>query len=241
MRADYILMGAYLVLLSGYFLLEYLAYVKASNKLVGYTAVSPEYSILIKLNLAGIFLFGVLPFIISKKLTALYLLPLQMPSISVVFTIFLFSGIAFTISFMGAQQKIIHNKFYAGKPLRTELSMLILPGGLTKRMSVLYFSIRLVYLFCYEYFFRGLLLFNTSVLTGWPVAIAINVFFYSFSHILSSKAETIGTIPFGIAVCYVCFLSQSFLPAFVLHLVLSFTYEGLLLTYHFIHLKKLPS
>lgn len=82
-----------------------------------------------------------------------------------------------------------------------------------------------IYLLAYEFIFRGLLLFSTAEAWGvWP-AVLINLFFYAVFHIPNGRKETLASIPFGLVLCVVSLLSGSFLPAFLLHLVLSVSTE----------------
>lgn len=94
-----------------------------------------------------------------------------------------------------------------------------------------YLLTRIVFLGIYEVFFRGILLLGTLQFTNLFNALLINLLLYFLVHIRDSKAELIGTIPFGLALCLITGYSLSVWPAIVLHLVLSLTHEGYLL-YH---------
>lgn len=88
-----------------------------------------------------------------------------------------------------------------------------------------YFSIRFAFLFCYEYFFRGVILFMFLDIFSLPVAIFYSTVLYVLIHIFDSKKEIIGAIPFGIILCLFTYLTGSVWYAFLIHLALSATYE----------------
>ena len=77
------------------------------------------------------------------------------------------------------------------------------------------------YLLVYEFMFRGILLmvcFNTFGF--WP-ALAINLMFYSATHIAKGFGETLGAFTYGIVLCLVTLSTGSILFAFIAHLVLA--------------------
>lgn len=74
-----------------------------------------------------------------------------------------------------------------------------------------------VYLFAYEFIFRGLLLFAFVPSFGITTAVIINVALYSAFHLPNGKSETIAAIPFGLILCFISLSSGSFLTAFLLH------------------------
>ena len=96
---------------------------------------------------------------------------------------------------------------------------------LTKNFFFRYFIIRIVFLFCYELWFRGFLLFDNISKLGILSAIVINVFAYVLLHIFKSKKEIVACIPFGIAACYLSLLFNAAWPAIILHVSISMVYE----------------
>ena len=94
--------------------------------------------------------------------------------------------------------------------------------------QIMYFSIRLPFLFFYELFFRGVLFHTSLVLTNLWSAILINLILYILIHSFNSKKEIIGCIPFGIVLCLFSYYTNSIWPAFLIHAVLSFMYESTL-------------
>jgi len=94
-----------------------------------------------------------------------------------------------------------------------------------------------IYLFNYEFFFRGILFLflienlNINLL----FLIILNTFFYAASHVPKGKTEVIACIPFGILLCYITYFTNSIFCAFIIHLILasfndifSIYYKGLL-------------
>lgn len=79
------------------------------------------------------------------------------------------------------------------------------------------------YLFYYEFMYRGLLLIVCYHSFGFWPAVAINLSFYSATHIAKGLTETIGTFPYGLLLCFVTISTGSIAVAFVTHLILALT------------------
>ena len=80
-----------------------------------------------------------------------------------------------------------------------------------------------LYLFGYEFLFRGVLLIPLIEPLGmWP-AIAINTALYSATHIPKGLDETIGAIPLGIVLCLLTISSGTIWIAFIVHVVMAWT------------------
>ncbi|MDP2335294.1 MAG: CPBP family intramembrane metalloprotease [Bacteroidota bacterium] len=78
-----------------------------------------------------------------------------------------------------------------------------------------------IYLLGYEFLFRGLLFFSVYRSFGLLVSLAVNVIIYSAVHISKGKSEMIAAVPFGILLCYISLLTESFILPFVIHLSLA--------------------
>lgn len=91
--------------------------------------------------------------------------------------------------------------------------------------QLLYFSVRLPFLFIYELFFRGILFHSSLIYTNLVIAILINLLFYTLIHSFNSKKEIIGCVPFGIILCLFSYYTNSIWPAFFIHATLSLTNE----------------
>ncbi|WP_155960795.1 CPBP family intramembrane metalloprotease [Flavobacterium daejeonense] len=102
-------------------------------------------------------------------------------------------------------------------------------SGNTTQLSTLffcsYFISRALFLFAYELWLRGSLLFETANNFGISLAIFNNVFLYVLLHIFNSKKELLACIPFGISVCISNLAFQAVWPAIILHISFSLAYE----------------
>jgi membrane protease YdiL (CAAX protease family) len=80
-----------------------------------------------------------------------------------------------------------------------------------------------LYLFGYEFLFRGVLLFPLVESLGvWP-AITINIALYSATHIPKGLDETIGAIPLGFILCLLTIHSGTIWIAFFVHVIMAWT------------------
>jgi membrane protease YdiL (CAAX protease family) len=100
----------------------------------------------------------------------------------------------------------------------------------------LYFFIRFVFLLCYEFFFRGVLLFKFLEFTDLPTAILYGTLLYVLIHIFDSRKEIFGAIPFGIVLYLFTYFTNSIWYAFFIHLALSAVYE--ISVFHCLTFKK---
>ncbi len=96
-----------------------------------------------------------------------------------------------------------------------------------------------IYLFGYEFLFRGTLLFPlVDTLGVWP-AIAINIALYSATHIPKGLDETIGAIPLGLVLCILTLQSGTIWIAFLVHVAMAWTNSFTALKFHpDIHYKR---
>lgn len=89
-----------------------------------------------------------------------------------------------------------------------------------------------IYLFGYEFLFRGTLLFPlVDTLGVWP-AIAINIALYSATHIPKGLDETIGAIPLGLVLCILTLQSGTIWIAFLVHVAMAWTNSFTALKFH---------
>lgn len=91
--------------------------------------------------------------------------------------------------------------------------------------AFMYFIIRIVFLFCYEFFFRGILLFMFLKSNNIFTAITFSTILYVFIHVFDSKKEFLGAIPFGVTLSIFAYISGSIWYVFIMHLALSAVYE----------------
>lgn len=93
----------------------------------------------------------------------------------------------------------------------------------TRRMVILNAIGWFLYLFGYEFLFRGVLLVPLiEPLGAWP-AIAINIALYSATHIPKGLDETIGAIPLGLVLCLLTLSSGTIWIAFLVHVAMAWT------------------
>lgn len=89
-----------------------------------------------------------------------------------------------------------------------------------------------LYLFGYEFLFRGVLLIPLIETLGmWP-AIAVNIALYSATHIPKGLDETIGAIPLGFVLCLLTISSGTIWIAFIVHVVMAWTNTFTALKFH---------
>ncbi|WP_276504822.1 CPBP family intramembrane glutamic endopeptidase [Terrimonas pollutisoli] len=93
--------------------------------------------------------------------------------------------------------------------------------------------LRSSFLACYEWFFRGCILFSCIENFGVIAAIGINLVLYVLIHSFNGKKEMYGSIPFGLILCVFTIWYQSVWPAILLHLMLSSSHEVFLLSVFF--------
>jgi membrane protease YdiL (CAAX protease family) len=83
----------------------------------------------------------------------------------------------------------------------------------------------MVYIFGYEFFFRGILWFLCYSAFGFWPALAVNILLYSLVHIPKGRFIAIGAIPLGIIFCILSYTSGSFFPAFLIHATMAISAE----------------
>jgi hypothetical protein len=104
-----------------------------------------------------------------------------------------------------------------------------------------YFITRALFLFSYEFWLRGGLLFEIATSIGMSLAIVANIFLYVLLHVFNSRKELLACIPFGIVTCLFCFLFNAVWPAIILHIGFSLGYEINFYRLNLIHLKNTTS
>jgi membrane protease YdiL (CAAX protease family) len=79
----------------------------------------------------------------------------------------------------------------------------------------------IIYLFGYEFLFRGILLFECYSSFGFWPAIVINIAIYSAIHMVNGKTQTIGALIFGGIACYLTLSRGTILIPIIMHVSLS--------------------
>ena len=90
----------------------------------------------------------------------------------------------------------------------------------------------MLYLFSYEFLFRGFLFFASLPVLGLSMAIVLNTIIYALAHLPKGYKEIIGSIPLGILLCYLTFTTGSIWVAVFSHIVLALSNEWFSLHAH---------
>lgn len=173
----------------------------------------PSFYYYIYQRFLGFFIFGLIPatvFLVlqSKSLTK-YGLNLNQLNISLIWT-FLLGLVIFIV-----------NYYLAGKKHNLKNYPQIRWNYWTRYKLLINCATWMLYLFGYEFMFRGLLLFSFYYAYGTGIAIAVNCALYSLVHIPKGKKETLGAIPLGIVLSLVTLNTGSIFVAFVFHVIMA--------------------
>jgi len=90
----------------------------------------------------------------------------------------------------------------------------------------------IIFLIGYEFLFRGLVLYASLELLEPVPAIALNCALYAFAHFYKGPAETFGTIPAGILLCYLSLITGNIWCAVLLHSFMALSNEWFSLRAH---------
>lgn len=112
---------------------------------------------------------------------------------------------------------------------------------LSSEFFIFYFVVRALFLFSYESWFRGFLLFDCIRWFGIPLAVFINGILYVLVHIFNNKKEVLACIPFGLMVCFFSMTFNSAWAAILLHIGFSLVYELNFYRLHLINPKTIKS
>lgn len=163
----------------------------------------------------GIILFGIVFYTILPDLRYL----IQIIEIPRLFLLLLFFATLFLSAYLSRVS------------VKKQLSKIERASCYNLSNASVYFIIRFVFLMCYEFFFRGVLLFKFLENNSLFVAIFYSTILYVLIHIFDSRKEIIGSIPFGIVLCLFAYYTNSVWYVFIIHMALSAVYE-ISLFYH---------
>ncbi len=196
-----------------FFGLLFFSWKRGSNRLFNGAGFAQNLSLLLGLHFAGIFLFGILPFlfnhyssIVLYDRTELF----EWPSLLVI--------IAMLILLILSPRLV--EKEYRSNTVRG-LSVTLPPGS----YLLVYFITRGLFIVSYEFWFRGFLLNDSIASFGIPMALSINVGLYTLLHIVNGRKEVAGCVPFGFLLCSLCIWQGAAWPAAAIHLTLTLSYE----------------
>ena len=78
-----------------------------------------------------------------------------------------------------------------------------------------------LYMYAYEFLFRGFLLFAClAAMPAW-LAIAVNVVLYALAHVAKGPREALGSLPLGIVLCLSAIETGAIWAAFLIHVIMS--------------------
>jgi len=193
----------------GYFIISFAYKLLNINTLSDGLTSYKAFNLLNIKHLAGIFLFGIGFWVYRKDFDFLIINSGLNNAISNIFLLII----------------VIASGFVSMQSAKKGLSELDNLSFARREDQLLYFSVRLPFLFIYELFFRGVLLHSSLLYTNLVIAIFINLLLYTLIHSFNSKKEIIGCVPFGIILCLFSYYTNSIWPAFLIHATLSFTHE----------------
>ena len=90
----------------------------------------------------------------------------------------------------------------------------------------------IMYLFGYEFMFRGILLFSFYHTFGLSFAITANTILYALVHLPKGRKETLGSIPLGIILCILSIYTGSFFLAFLFHVIMALSNDYFSIRYN---------
>jgi len=90
----------------------------------------------------------------------------------------------------------------------------------------------IIYLFAYEFFFRGFLLFPCITEFGLVWAIIINVVLYTLAHADQGRSMMIGAVVFSIVLSLISYYTGNFYAAFLIHVINACANEWISLYHH---------
>jgi membrane protease YdiL (CAAX protease family) len=198
-----------------FFILSWIGKTNKINRLINDNgAFTSRPGKLIGFHIIGIIVLGLVPAILLKRSILEVVKGNKTPDLFLVLLYLLIFIVMVTIAFK--QSKSVCEKKQGISKNRTHLSL---------DFFVSYFIIRALFLFVYELWFRGFLLFDCINWIGTPLAVLVNIFLYVSVHIFNSKKEMWACIPFGILVCFLSILFDAAWPAIILHIGFSSVYE----------------
>lgn len=165
-------------------------------------------------HIAGILWLGLVPVLLLKKDLAKVLTGNGVPDGKLLFFFLLLLALTAALAVKGSKNMPQH-------VFNSETNN----NRLSDSYIIRYFIIRMTFLFVYEMFFRGFLLFDSIHAMGIPLAVSLNVFLYVLLHLFNSKKEMLTCIPFGLLVCWLSILFNAVWPAVILHITFSLLFE----------------
>lgn len=192
-----------------YFIISYVYKILKIQNIEGALLTTKGILLLNIKHLIGILLFGILFYQVTPDYRKL-ITTIDFPGLTILMVLVGLIIISATVAYHSVNKK---------KKNKTEISQY------SSNQRWIYFSLRIVFLFAYEFFFRGVLLFSLIEINGLMIAILICTSLYVLIHAFDSRVEIIGAIPFGIILCFLSYFTNNIWAAFILHITLSGVYE----------------
>jgi hypothetical protein len=187
-----------------------LAHHQQSNRLLAKGCFAARPYVLLGLQLAGIVLFGLLPYSVPH---------LRNP----VIYDGRFSLVAYGFVVLLATAALLAGRQQARKEAATSVTPFSQLLGWP--FQLVYLLFRLFFIAAYENWFRGFLLIDSLALLPLAAAVALNGCLYAALHCVNGKKEMIGCLPFGCLLCGLCIWWGATWPAIFIHLMLTLGYE----------------
>lgn len=169
---------------------------------------------LIGSHIIGMIWLGIIPVLLMKTSILRVLTEIEIPNGFFMVLYFLIFILITTIALNQSKNEFKKKQEFTAIGVR-----------LSSRFFISYFIVRALFLFSYESWFRGFLLFDCIRWFGIPLAVFVNVSLYVLIHIFNGKREILACIPFGVMVCFFSILFNSAWPAILLHVGFSLVYE----------------
>ena len=195
------------------FLLCFLVWKKKSGNLISAKVQNGDWTWLHIRHAGGIIIMVVLPVLFLPVPSNLLAWPQHVDSLQVT-ALLITALVIFSLS--AKETEVLGNKKF-----------IVNKGSFFQ--AVLHIILRNSFLVCYEWFFRGLVLFICVSLFGIIPAVLINLSLYAAIHLINGKKEFLGSILFGIILCAFTLWWHSVWPAILLHILLSASYESVIL------------
>ena len=192
-----------------YFIISYVSKILKVQNVATAISTKNGLSLINIKHILGIILFGIIFFLLVPNYRSLLVIQ-EFPGLILLLLFLVTVFISALLASNSAKDKII---------AQTETI------HYTINDKSFYFIIRIVFLFSYEFFFRGVLFFSLLELNGLFIAITITTLLYVLIHVFDAKKEIIGAIPFGIILCLFSYYTHSIWIAFLIHMTLSVVYE----------------
>ena len=78
-----------------------------------------------------------------------------------------------------------------------------------------------LYMFAYEFLFRGFLFFACLAAMPAVLAIAVNIALYGLAHVPKGPREALGSVPLGVVLCLATIHTGAIWAAFLIHVIMS--------------------